>query len=81
MSAVSSQIGVLQATCHPTKFDIINDVKLFLTVYHIFCNKFLTLTNQMLCYIIGALECLLYYWDFKNTSADNKADDFSEFFT
>ena len=39
-SAVLSQIGVLQpqkATCHPTKCDIINDIKLFPTVYHKIC--------------------------------------------
>ena len=32
---------------HPTKCDIIDNVKLFLTVYHrIYCHKFLTLSNQ-----------------------------------
>ena len=35
------------AALHPTKYDIINDVKLFPTVYHrIYCHKFLTLSNQ-----------------------------------
>ena len=29
---VSSQIKVLQAACHPMKFDLNNDVKLLLTV-------------------------------------------------
>ena len=33
---------------HPTKGDVINDVKLFPTVYcRIYCRKFLTLSNQM----------------------------------
>ena len=41
-----------KAACHPSKCDIINDFKLFPTVYHrIFCHKFLTLFNQMLHYI------------------------------
>ena len=32
---------------HPTKCDVINDVKLFPTVYRrIYCRKFLTLSNQ-----------------------------------
>ena len=35
------------AARHSTKCDVINDVKLFLTVYHrIYCRKFLTLSNQ-----------------------------------
>ena len=35
------------AACHPTKLDMINDVKLFLTVYRmIYCLQFLTLSNQ-----------------------------------
>ena len=33
---------------HPTKFDVINDVKLFPSVYRrIFCRNSLTLANQM----------------------------------
>ena len=36
-----------KAACHPTKCDVINDVKLFSTVYsRIYCRKFLTLPNQ-----------------------------------
>ena len=32
---------------HPTKYDVINDVKLFPAVYcRIYCRKFLTLSNQ-----------------------------------
>ena len=39
------------AACHLTKCDVINDVKLFPTVYHrIYCRKFLTLSNQSPCY-------------------------------
>ena len=34
-----------KAVCHPTKRDVINDFKPFLTVYR----KFLTLSNQMSC--------------------------------
>ena len=35
------------AALHPTNCDIINDVKLFPTIYRrIFCHKFLTITNQ-----------------------------------
>ena len=37
------------AACHPTKFDAINDVKLFPTVYHrIYCRKYLMLSYQKL---------------------------------
>ena len=36
---------------HPMKCDDINDIKLFLTVYHrIYCPKILRLSNQKLCY-------------------------------
>ena len=42
---------LLKAARHPIKHDIINDVKLFATVYRrIYCRKFLTLSNQMLRY-------------------------------
>ena len=52
-SVVSSQIGALQAASHQTKFDVINDVKLFPTVYcSIYCRKFWMLSNQMLRYKI-----------------------------
>ena len=37
----------LKTARHPTKCDVINDVKLFPTVYRrIYCRKFLTLSNQ-----------------------------------
>ena len=40
-----------EAPYHPTKCDVINDVKLFATVYHsICCPKHLTLSNQMSYY-------------------------------
>ena len=40
-----------KASCHPTIWDAINDVKLFPTVYHrIYCRKFLQFSNQMSCY-------------------------------
>ena len=39
------------------KCDLINDIKLFPTVYlGIYCSKFLTLSNQKLCYKANALE-------------------------
>ena len=51
-----SSMEVLQAAPHPMKCDVINDVKLFLTVYHrIYCRKFLTLSNRRLCY---KLKCI-----------------------
>ena len=38
-------------SCHLTKCDVINDLKLFPTVcYRIYCRKFLTLSNQMSLY-------------------------------
>ena len=41
-----------KAAHHPTKGDVIDDVKLFPTVYRrIYCRKFLTLSNQMSRYI------------------------------
>ena len=41
ISAVLSGYGALQAARHPTKCDIVNDVKLFLTVYRrIYCRNF-----------------------------------------
>ena len=37
-----------KAACHPTKYDVFNDVKLFATVYRmIYCCELLTLSNQM----------------------------------
>ena len=40
-----------KAARHPAKCDVINDVKLFPTVYHrIYCCKLLTLSNQTLHY-------------------------------
>ena len=37
-----------KAALHPTKCDVINDVKLFPTVYRrIYCRKFLALSNKM----------------------------------
>ena len=36
-----------KAVCHPTRCEIINDVKLFPIVYHrIYCHKFLMSSNQ-----------------------------------
>ena len=42
--------NLYKAARHPTKCDVINDIKLFPTVYRRICRKFLTLSNQMSCY-------------------------------
>ena len=40
-----------KAPCHPTKGDVIDDVKLFPTVYRrIYCLKYLTISNQTSSY-------------------------------
>ena len=40
-----------KAACHSIKCDVINEVKLFLTVYRmIYCREFLTLSLQTPCY-------------------------------
>ena len=57
-----------KVACHPTRCDVINDVKLFQTVYRIiYCHKFLTLSNQMSRYKSMCIRIL-----YLNTSA---ADD------
>ena len=44
---VASSIKTPKGVRHQMKCDVINDVKLFLTVYHrIYCRKFSTLSNQ-----------------------------------
>ena len=44
---VTSRIKPYKGVRHSTKCDVINDVKLFPTVYHrIYCRKFWTLSNQ-----------------------------------
>ena len=41
------QMKILNMVRHPSKCDVINDVKIFPTVYRrIYCRKFLTLSNQ-----------------------------------
>ena len=46
-----------KAPRHPMKCDVINDIKLFPTVYRrIYCSKFLTLSNQMSCYKIKRIR-------------------------
>ena len=50
-----------KAACHLTKCDVINDVKLFPTVYHrIYCRKFLTLSNQTSRYKSKCIRMQLY---------------------
>ena len=54
--SLNSMIGALQAAHHPTKCDVVNDVKLFPTVYHrIYCRKYLSLSNQTSHY---KLKCI-----------------------
>ena len=49
-----------KATRHITKCDVINDVKLFPTVYRrIYCCKFLTLSNQTSVAFVSALELFI----------------------
>ena len=54
----------LKAACHLTVCDVINDVKLFPTVYHrIYCHKFLKLSNQTLHYkskCIRIYSCMFF---------------------
>ena len=51
-----------KAACHPTKCDVINDVKLFPTVYRrIYWRKFLTLSNRTSRYKLKCIrmkECM-----------------------
>ena len=48
------------AAHHPTKCDVINDVKLFPAVYRrIYCRKILTWSNQMPCYKIKCIRILV----------------------
>ena len=52
-----------KATHHPTKGNIINDVKLFPTIYHrIYCRKFLTLSNQTSRYKIKCIRMIYFTW-------------------
>ena len=56
-----------KATCRQTKCDVINDVKLFLTVYHrIYCRKFLTLSNQTSRYICKCIR-IACYWKYEHS--------------
>ena len=49
---------------HPTKYDAINDVKLFPAVYRrIYCRKFLTLSNQKSRYKSKCIEIDFYKLD------------------
>ena len=51
-----------KAACHPTKCDVINDVKLFPTVYRrIYCRKFLTLSNQTLQYKLMCIRKNIFH--------------------
>ena len=51
-----------KAARHPTRCDVINDVKLFPTVYcRIYCSKFLTLSNQTSRYKIKSIRIYNYH--------------------
>ena len=51
------------AAPHPTKCDVINDMKLFPTVYRrIYCRKFLTLFNQKSRYKNKCIRIRLYWY-------------------
>ena len=53
----ASRIKPHKGVRHPTKYDVINDVKLFPTVYHrIYCPKFLTLSIRRWVKKASALE-------------------------
>ena len=56
-----------KAARHPTKCDVTNDVKLFLTVYRrIYCCKFLTLSNQTSRYKLMCIRIylIMHGWKF-----------------
>ena len=64
--SVSFQIGAEQAAKaarHPTKCDVINDLKIFLTVYGkgIYCRKSLTSSNQTSHYKIKYIRVFYTY--------------------
>ena len=63
--AVLFRIGVLQAAkavLHPTKGDVINDVKQLLTVNRrIYCSNFLTLSNQTSRYKIKCIRKMVVF--------------------
>ena len=51
-----------KATPHPTRCDVINDVKLFPTVYRrIYCCKFSMFSNQTSGYKIKCIR-MIHYW-------------------
>ena len=46
---------------HPTKYDVINEVKLFPAVYRrLYCRKFLTLSNQKSRYKSKCIRIVVY---------------------
>ena len=55
--------------CQLTKCYVINDFKLFPTVYHrIYCHKFLTLSNQTSCYK-SKCDCMVHLLFFRWSTA------------
>ena len=64
------KLGVLQAAHHRTKYDVINDFKLFPTVYYrIYCRKFLMLSDQTSRYNIKCIRISVYV--FRVIKTDN----------
>ena len=64
--SVASCIKLHKGVRHQMKLDVINDVKLFPTVYcRIYCRKFLTLSNQTSRYKASALEYSIYLYIFQ----------------
>ena len=64
-----------KAAHHPTICDIINDVKLFSTVYYrIYCRKFLTLSNQKSRYKSKCIRMLNYWYYYLKTIATYKLE-------
>ena len=58
-----------KASCHPTKCDVINDAKLFPTLYYrIYYRKFMTISIQMLRYkikyikIVAVIVCVFFFF-------------------
>ena len=62
-----------KAAHHPTRRDVINDVKLFPPVYRrIYCRKFLTLSNQTSCYKIKCIRIqYLFNYSLPPVAADS----------
>ena len=64
-------LKVHKAARHPTKCDIINDVKLFPTVYlRVYSGKFLMLSNQTLHYKLKCIRIVVYQFKYMAPRCD-----------